>query len=217
VMKMFVCKTVILGVLVGIVTAGVAGAAIIGPAGLTATASSGYPGYVSRIPHVVNGEGMTSATEHTNGWGSWYTDGVDPDRWIVVDLGGSYELDSMNVWNGNDQWGWSVIGFDQTEVYVANMAAPGNPVGDAGNWTLVATQTLTQAPGTPGYNTPDIVDLLGTTGTHVALRSLTATGAYGDDRAGLSEIQVFEVPEPATIALLGFGFVGLLRRKRNGS
>ena len=59
---------------------------------------------------------MLSATEHSNTWGTWYTDAVDPDRWIVVDLGGSYELDYMKVWNGNDQWGWNVVGFDETHM-----------------------------------------------------------------------------------------------------
>ncbi len=185
------------------------------PAGqLTATSSTSHGTYPDPM-EVVNGSGMTSATEHTSVWGSWFTAGVDPDRWIVVDLGGTYELDSMKVWNANEGWGWEIIGFDETDVFVANMAAPGNPVGDAGNWTLVATQTLTQAPGAPGYNTPDTVDLLGTIGTHVALRSVTVTAAYGDDRAGLSEIQVYEVPEPATLSLLGLGVFGLVRRKRS--
>ena len=191
-----------------------ANAAIIDPGTLSATSSTTWPGYPDPTV-VVDGSGMLSATEHSNAWGTWYTDGVDPDRWIVVDLGGSYELDYMKVWNGNDQWGWNVIGFDETAFYVADMADPGNPVDNAANWALVTIQILTQAPGTPDYDTPDTVDLLGMMGTHVALQSLTVTGVYGDDRAGLSEVQIYEVPEPATLSLLGLGIFGLIRRKRS--
>ncbi len=214
VMKMFNNKCVMWVMLIGFAMAVTANAGLIAPAGLTATSSTSHGTYPDPM-EVVNGSGMTSATEHTSVWGSWFTAGVDPDRWIVVDLGGSYELDYMKVWNANEGWGWEVIGFDQTDVFVANMAAPGNPVDNAGNWTLVGTPTLTQAPGAPGYNMPDTVDLLGMTGTHVALRSATVTGAYSDDRAGLSEIQIYEVPEPATLTLLGLGVFGLVRRKRS--
>ncbi len=215
-MKMFISKTVILGVLVGIVAAGVAGGAIIDPAGLTATASSSNPSYVDRLQDVVNGEGMTSATEHTSIWGTWFTDGVELDRWIVIDLGGTYELDSMKVWNANEAWGWNIYGFNQTEVYVTDVANPGNPVNDLANWTLTANLALAMAPGVDGYATPDVIDLSGNTASYVALRALSNhKSGWGTDAAGLSEVQIFEIPEPATLSLLGLGVFGLVRRKRS--
>ncbi|MHC4557338.1 MAG: PEP-CTERM sorting domain-containing protein [Planctomycetota bacterium] len=212
-MKMCSNKYVMLVMVIGFGLAAGANATMIDPSSLTATASSSHGTYPDPMV-VVDGSGM-AGDAHTYTWGSWFTAGADPDRWIVVALNGSYELDYMKVWNANEGWGWNVIGFDQTEVYVAYMADPGNPVDNAGNWTLITSQVLNQAPGVAGYDTPDTVDLLDTLGSHVALRSATVTGVYGDDRAGLSEIRIYEVPEPATLSLLGLGVFGLLRRKRS--
>jgi hypothetical protein len=215
VMKMFNNKCVMWVIVIGFGLAVGTAAAIIDPAGLTATASSTHASYVGRLQDVVNGEGMTSATEHTSVWGTWFTDGVELDRWIVIDLGGTYELDSMKVYNANEAYGWNIYGFKNTEVFVSDVAAPGNPVDDAGNWTVVATPLLNQAPGVDGYATPDTVDLLGMTGSHVALHALsTYNPGWGTDAAGLSEVQISAVPEPATLSLLALGVLGLVRRKR---
>lgn len=210
---MFNYKCLMFVLIIGFAVTVGANAAMIDPATLTATSSTSHATYPDPM-EVVNASGMSGDT-HASSWGSWFTDTVDPDRWIVVDLAGSYSIGQVKVYNANEAWGWSIIGFDETAFYVANMDDPGNPVDNADNWTLVTTQKLTQAPGTADYNTPDIVNLLGATGTHIALQSLTVTGAYSDDRAGLSEIQIYEIPEPATLSLLVLGIVGLARRKRS--
>ncbi len=161
------------------------------PAGqLTATASTSHGTYPNPM-EVVNGSGM-SGDAHVYAWGSWFTAGVDPDRWIIVDLGGTYNVGEVKVWNANEGWEWNFIGFNESAFYVANMADPGNPVNDPDNWTLVTTVVLTEAPGENGYDTPDVVDLGGYEATHVALQCLTPTYAFGDDRAGLSELRFFE-------------------------
>lgn len=165
---------------------------LIQPSQLTATASSSHSWYPDPIV-VVDGSGMVSETEHSSTWGSWFTAGDDPDRWIVVDLGDRYMLKEVHIWNANEAWGWNVLGFNETAIYVANMANPGNPVDNPENWTLVTTQVLDQAPGTAGYNSPETVDLLDLTGTHVALWCVQPTGYYGDQRAGLSELQFYSV------------------------
>ena len=170
------------------------------PAGqLTATASSsdGTIGYDDPMV-VVNGSGMSGDT-HVSNWGSWFTDGVELDRWIVVDLGSTYALGEVKVWNANEAWSWNMYGFKDTEVYVSNMAAPGNPVDNVENWTLVDTVTLTQALGELGVNSPvtDILDLTGNVATHVALRALnTYIGGWGTEAAGLSELRFFEGVPP---------------------
>jgi hypothetical protein len=157
---------------------------------LTATSSTSHDIYPDPMV-VVNGSGM-SGDAHINTWGSWCTAEVDPDRWIVVDLGGTYHIGDVKVWNCNESWGWSLIGFNESAFYVANMADPGNPVDNAENWELITTAVLTEAPDDPSYDTPDIIDLGGNEATHVALQCVTPTREYGDDRAGLSELRFFE-------------------------
>lgn len=165
---------------------------MIPPADLKATASSSHSWYPD--PQVVvDGRGMVSETAHSSTSGSWFTTEDDPDRWIVVGLGQTYTLQEVLIWNANEEWGWNVLGFNQTAVYVANMVNPGNPIDNPENWTLVTTQVLLQAPGSPGYKWPETVDLLGSTANYVALHCVQPTDHYGDKRAGLSELRFFTV------------------------
>ena len=168
------------------------GYSMIPPDTLTATASSGNAiGAYADPMIVVNGAGLTSPTAHTYNGGTWFTDGSETDRWIVVDLAGSNQLDHIRVWNANEGWGWNAYGFKDTQVYVSNEAAPGNPVDNAGNWTLAASVTLLMAPGTEGYDDSRVIDLVGHTASHVAIRALNTYNS--NPTAGLSEVQVFRV------------------------
>ena len=165
---------------------------LIWPSKLSATASTGYSTYPD--PQVVvDGTGMVSLMEHSYSRGSWFTTTDDQDRWIVVDLDGRYILEEVHVWNANEWYDWHFLGFNEAAFYVADMSNPGNPVDNPDNWTLVTTVVLTEALGTTGYNSPDIVNLLGLTGTHAALRCVQPTLKYGDLRAGLSELQFYSV------------------------
>ena len=168
---------------------------LIQPSQLSATASSGQTSYPD--PQVVvDGTGMVSETEHSSSWGSWFTDGFELDRWIVVDLGDTYTLKEVHIWNANEAWSWKIYDFKETQVYVTTAVDPGNPVDNPDNWTLVDTVTLTQARGELGVPSPatDILDLTGHVATHVALRALsTYKGSWGTESAGLSELQFYSV------------------------
>lgn len=165
---------------------------LIRPSKLTATSSTGHSTYPD--PQVVvDGTGMVSLMEHSYSRGSWFTTEDDPDRWIVVDLGGRHILEEVHVWNANEGWGWHLIGFNETAFYVADMVNPGNPVDNPENWTHVTTAVLTEALGAAGYDSPDIVDMFGFAGTHAALRCVQPTMQYSDLRAGLSELQFYRV------------------------
>ncbi len=168
---------------------------LIQPSQLTATASSSHSWYPD--PQVVvDGTGMVSQTEHSSSQGSWFTDGFELDRWIVVDLGGTHTLKEVHIWNANEAWEWKIYDFKDTQVYVATMADPGNPVDNPENWTLVAAVTLRQALGELGVNSlaTDILDLGGIVAGHVSLRALnTYKGGWGTESAGLSELQFYSV------------------------
>ena len=102
---------------------------------LTATSSTSHA--VSPDPMVVvDGSGI-SGDAHANSWGSWFTDTTDPDRWIVVDLGGTYHIGEMKVWNANEAWGWDIVGFNEMSVYISESSEPGNPVNNPDEWTYV--------------------------------------------------------------------------------
>ena len=65
---------------------------MISPSQLVATASSGNKTTAYADPMmVVDGTGMTGDSHTWNG-GTWFTDATELDRWIVVDLGGTYHV-----------------------------------------------------------------------------------------------------------------------------
>ena len=57
------------------------------------------------------------------------------NEWIQWDLGTSYQLDSIQVWNYNDSARYE-SGIRTLDIYVSNVANPGDPEGaGAANWT----------------------------------------------------------------------------------
>jgi hypothetical protein len=97
------------------------------------------------------------APGYNNFWQAIYT--VPPqndaqtreNHWAVWDLGSSYTLEGMRVWNQNTQ-NW-VPAPSQTltvDVLVSSLAAPGNPNDNPGNWTRIADNLNIQAAGDIG-------------------------------------------------------------------
>ncbi len=168
---------------------------LIPPYQVSATASSGHASYPDPMD-VVDRTGMINEFEHSSSRGSWFTDGVELDRWIVVDLGGTYTLTEVQVWNANEAWGWNRYDFKETDIFVSTVPDPGNPVDHPENWTLAANVILTQADGVLGVNSPatDVIDLRGYRASHVALCALsTHKVGWGTAAAGLSELQFYSV------------------------
>ncbi|MFI4911462.1 MAG: family 16 glycosylhydrolase [Sedimentisphaeraceae bacterium JB056] len=179
---------------------------LIDPSNITATAS-GTSQYGYRSPvYAINGNGLTDQN-HTNGNGDysmWMDD--TSTGWFKVDLGSSYSLGTLKLWNFNMD-GYTDRGVNQADVYYSNSASdPGNPVDNPSNWTLVGTagsQTFTEASGrsdygsNTSYSMPDIVNLYGITARWI---SLDINSNHGSAYLGISELQVTEEPDPIYVA-----------------
>ena len=164
---------------------------MIPPSGLLATASSGNAVAAYADPQVaVNSIGMTSPDAHTSNGGSWFSNSMDVDRWIAVELPNEYPLDHLKVFNANEGWGWSSYGFRDSQIWISTETTPDNPVDNPANWILAVSTTLAQAPGVDGYDSPAIIDVKGYRASHVAIRALN-TYSSANNTAGLSEVQVF--------------------------
>lgn len=98
--------------------------------------------------------GFNSTTkQHSNGTQqSWRSDDAETmgTQWIQWDLGASYVLDSIQLWNFND-FSRRAAGVRQVDIYISNVASPGDPEvagpGNGDNWSLWASNAIL-TPGT---------------------------------------------------------------------
>jgi hypothetical protein len=200
-------------------------ATLIDPGDLTATAND--TPRVTRPPSdVVDGTGMTgtgiTATHNTDGLDMWLGGNIVAwPKWFRVDLGASYDLENMLVWNyhrvDSDSFSFSGIGVNQVDIYYSTNSAANASDFTGLEWSLLGTagtRTFTEAPETPvamTYN--DDISLTGVTARVIGL-DIKSNHGYPADFAGLSQLQFYEVPEPATMSLLAIGGIALIRRRR---
>lgn len=190
---------------------------------MTVTADS-YEGVRTPVKSVTETElsvvgGVTvCAAANDDLWRSFYLHTPGPANpgtvaglwWIRYDFDQAYDLAEMWVWNGNRSAG-SVYGLkDVTVQYSLTGGA------SASDWTTAFAGEWAEATGVNGY-----VGFEGPDFTGASVKSVVITvhsnwggGGTGDSRTCmLSEVRFNEVPEPATIALLGMGCVAFLRRR----
>ncbi len=172
--------------------------------GVTATASSEWGGGGTVIAdHLVNNSGLRTAGStpgnetsasydvtavhipHGSAYDQWHTGTGDPTPTIDFDLGGSFSLDAIHIWNGN-QINATSRGVQQFDILVST---------DGINFTeVLSNQTLTQSPNNT-YIAAQYFSLTGNNNiTHVRLR---VDSNYGDPYTGLAEVMFTQLIDPA--------------------
>jgi len=146
--------------------------------------------------------------------------------WAVLDLGSVIaNLESMYLWNVRHQNDTeNVATYNVYHANVPTVALPAMPnsksiTGDydfsSGGWTLLNNGGVLDLPiNLSNNNTPQgVVDLNGISARYIGLEIITA----GDvaNRVGLAQVEITQIPEPATLALLGLGGLVFLRRRRS--
>ena len=175
------------------------------------TAASGFG-----IGQTVNSSGLTdpNATPgyvlddvNDNGATQWLS-GNSLSGVVTFDLGGTYDVDSVHLWNWvytnttSTKWGVATVDF--------SFSTNGTNFLNTEALSFVADPT----PGALGPSVAQTKTFTTQTGvTHIQLGNFT--NLEGTTYVGFGEIRFSEaVPEPSTTALLGLGGLALILRRR---
>ncbi|MFI4911126.1 MAG: family 16 glycosylhydrolase [Sedimentisphaeraceae bacterium JB056] len=169
-------------------------ARLIEPSTITATALNTSQ-YGTRYPlYAVNGAGL-SGDNHATGADNvaWMAD--YRDNWFKVDLGQSFELDFIKIWNFN-MTGYTSRGIKTADVYYSDSESdPGNPRDNPENWSLYkAGVEFTEASGrtdygtNEDYNMPDILDISYVNARWIVF-DIQSNHAGDPSYTGISELQ----------------------------
>jgi len=154
--------------------------------------------------------------------------------WVVLGFNSTTELDQLYLWNVKESGAPSAAqtrGVQTFNIWYINTptttaTGTGNYNFSAGGWTqLGSTYTLSIGGNTGEEN--GVFDLSGIpSATYLAIEILSnygsdnttspdpATGGGGNNRVGLAEIVITQVPEPTSALLISISALGLLRRRR---
>jgi hypothetical protein len=185
---------------------------------------------VAIADNIINGSGLDINGPDTHSDVNntmWQSDSGPPSaQWLVVDLGASYDLASMKVWNFNEQ-GQAAAGFNFQHYTqgsgTKDILLRGSDTIPAGNdWTLMTNLGTIQVPmahgGANGNDTTPFGTTIPLSASSIRYLMLDIQSSWDDGSGypwvGLSEVRFTEVPEPATLALLGLGLPWLRKKRR---
>ncbi|MBI1368762.1 MAG: hypothetical protein GC162_08940 [Planctomycetes bacterium] len=198
--------------------------------GITASASSQYNANTSAA-HTIDGSGLTGDQHDVNFQHAWFSDDSAGtalnQEWIQWDFGQGYVLESIQVWNLNQNTtgapgNLTANGINQVDIYISSVASPGDPEGaGAANWTVLkANAVLAKASGLNTYTGFDLATQIGVALPNTAIRwvrfevDTAFTGRNTSFDVGLSEIRFIAViPAPAALPA-GLGLLGLVLWRR---
>ena len=155
--------------------------------GVTVTASSEFNAD-SAAANLVNGSGLTDGLHGSDAATMWLAAPGDLPSVLDFDLGATYTLDTMVVWNQN-QLIEGILGFGSKDVVVETST-------DGENWNVVEGATLIeQGPGLPDYAANTTFDMGGATASQVRVTITSGHGFIG--QVGLSEVRFTFLPVAA--------------------
>lgn len=162
--------------------------------GVTSTATSEWTAdWVGAAVNLTNNSGLSSPYDvtathapSTDAAGQWHNNvGFDPNPIVNFDLGGSFDLEAIYIWNGNQTFATN-RGVQQFDVWVST--------DDGATWLLALDDaTLTQSPGDTSVSA-QYFDLTGFNG--VTQVEIEPVSNYGDAYTGLSEVMFTRVSGP---------------------
>lgn len=176
--------------------------------GVTATATSWWdmPANVSGYQHpknIVNNLGMVAPygltdnhSPHGDAYGQWHAVAWanNPNPAVTFDLGGSFDLEQIYIWNGNQT---NLTGRGVKE-FVLSVSSDGS------TYTTVGTYNLTQSANNQP-NKAQIFSLAGRNGiTHVKIRVNSTHDVANNDYANLSEVKFTKIVVPEVLKLNRF-------------
>ncbi len=165
---------------------------------MSVSASSSFTPGLSEVQTVSGYEGTLIGDLHNNngtGYGMWLSkagggaaenpspSGTDGAAWIMYDFGSVYELDTLWVWNYNQNVAVN-RGFRNVIIEYSH---------DSYTWSRLGEFEFAQAPGTDQMPHNIEIDFGGVTAKYVVLIAAVADGNWGDAGPyyGLSEVRFF--------------------------
>jgi hypothetical protein len=168
-------------------------------------ASSGYYDAGSEVfetPNIVDGKVGDTGTGFD--WSFWLTPQGQNTGYAVIDLGSLYTLSSFELQDTHNR-GYNDRGTKDYHIQLST---------DNVTYTTAVTSGFTQ---TEWSNLDWKTNTLSTPITARYIKFVIDSG-YGGQSAGLNELRAYghdAVPEPTSIAALGLGAFGILKRRRN--
>lgn len=164
-----------------------------------------------RLTHDNKRDGMWLSAEGGGGSAQNHPFGLDNSTWVMYEFDRSYMLGLMRVYNYNE-YHHTTAGLQ--DVYIHYSVTGG---GGTRAWTNLSetgsTFTFTQASGRYGERGRYEADFDGAFAKYVVLTAAVNNGNFGHTSYGLAEVRFDEIPEPATLLLLGLGGIMLRIRK----
>jgi hypothetical protein len=157
----------------------------------------------------LTGSGATGTLSQpwVNGWQGSFVDGT---AWASVDLGATYTVDTMYVWQYHEQA--TARGMKDTKIYYSTVPTADASNFASGDWVLFGTQTF--APGT-WPNEPSVpIAMGGLTARVIGIEILNSVSDANNVGIGKLQFDGTAVPEPSSMSLLALGGLALLRRRR---